>query len=127
MGHHKAAIYTPLLTNKEIKAMLLASKTCDTPAKPLTIPQLEFLSCLLLSKLIENIYESIKHEITIARTTTCWKDSKIDSTQKYKDWKPWIQNRVNCINKIEAEWEHVPGSVNLGDIATREICIQYID
>ena len=66
MGHHKAAIYTPLLTNKEIKAMLLTSKTCDTPAKPLTIPQLEFLSCLLLSKLIKNIYESIKHEITIA-------------------------------------------------------------
>ena len=40
---------------------------------------------------------------------------------KYKDWKAWVQNRVNCINEVETVWKHVPGSVNLADIATREI------
>ena len=35
--------------------------------------------------------------------------------------KPWVQNRVNCINEVETVWKHVPGSVNPADIATREI------
>ena len=101
----------------------MTSKTRIAFAKPLTIPRLELLSCLLLSKLIKNIYESIRHENKIARTT-CWADSKIAFywiAQKYKDWKPWVQNRVNRINEVETVWKHVPGSVNPADIATREI------
>ena len=101
----------------------MTSKTRAASAKPLTIPRLELLSRLLLSKLIKTIYESIKHEITIARTT-CWTDSKTAFywiTQKYKDWKPWVQNHVNHINEVETVWKHVPGSVNPADIATREI------
>ena len=118
-----AVIYARLITKKEIKVKLLTSKTCVAPAKPLTIPRLELLSCLLLSKLIKTIYESNRHEITIARTTCCT-DSKIAFywiTQKYKDWKPWFQNRVNRINEVETVWKHVPGYVNQADIATREI------
>ena len=95
----------------------MTSNTRVAPAKPLTIPRLELLSCLLLSKLIKTIYESLKHEITIARTT-CWTDSKIAFywiRQKYKDWKPWVQNLVNRINEVDIVWKHVPG------IATREI------
>ena len=120
---YAGVIYARLITNKEIKVKLLTSKTRVAPAKPLTIPRLELLSCLLLSKLIKTIYESLKHEITITRTT-CWTDSKIAFywiTQKYKDWKPWVQNRVNSINEVETVWKHVPGSVNPADIATREI------
>ena len=45
------------------------------------------------------------------------------NTQKYKDWKLWVQNRVNCINEVETVWKHVPGSLNPADIATREINI----
>ena len=87
------------------------------------MPSLKLLSCLLLSKLIKTIYESIKYEITIARTT-CWTDSKIAFywiTQKYKDWKTWVHNRVNRVNEVETVWKYVPGSVNLADIATWEI------
>ena len=69
-------IYARLITNKEIKVKLLTSKTRVAPAKPLTIPRLELLSCFLLSKLIKTVYESLNHETTITRTT-CWTDSKI--------------------------------------------------
>ena len=120
---YAGVIYARLITNKEIKVKLLTSKTRVAPAKPLTIPRLELLSCFLLSKLIKTVYESLNHEITITRTT-CWTDSKIAFywiTQKYKDWKPWVQNRVNRINEVETVWKHVPGSVNPADIATREI------
>ena len=48
-------IYALLITNKEIKVKLLATKTRVAHAKPLTIPRLELLSCLLLSKLIKTI------------------------------------------------------------------------
>ena len=103
---------------------LLTSKTRVAPAKLLTVPRLELLSCFLLSKLIKTIYESIKHEITIITRTYSWTDSKIAIywiIQKYKDWKPWVQNRVNRINEVETLWKHVPGSVSPNDIATREI------
>ena len=46
-------IYARLIANKEIKVKLLALKTRVTPAKPLTIPRLELLSCLLLGKLLK--------------------------------------------------------------------------
>ena len=104
---YAAVIYAGLITNKGINVKLLTSKTRVAPAKPQNIPRLELLSCLLLRKLIKTIYESIKHEITIARTT-CWVDSKIAFywiTQKYKDWKPWVQNRVNHINEVETVME----------------------
>ena len=73
---YAGVIYARLITNKEIKVKLFTSKTRVAPAKPLTIPRLELLSCLLLSKLLKTIYKSIKHEIPIARTTS-WTDSKI--------------------------------------------------
>ena len=120
---YAGVIYARLITNKGMKVKLLTSKTRVGPAKPLAIPRLELLSCLLLSKLIKFIYESFKHKITIARTT-CRADSKIAFfwiTQKYKDWKPCVQNRVNRISDVEVVWKHVPGSVNPADIATREI------
>ena len=101
----------------------MTSKTRVAPAKPATIAGLELLSCLLLSKLIKTIYESLKHEIRIARRTS-WTDSKISFywiTQKYKVWKPWVENRVNRISEVETVWKHGPGSVNPADIATREI------
>ena len=120
---YAAVIYVRIVTNKDIKVQFLTSKTRVAPNKPITIPRLELLSCLLLSKLMKTVVESIKYEIIQARTI-CWTDSKIAYywiTQKYKDWKPWVQNRVNRINEFETEWKHVPGSVNPADIATREI------
>ena len=120
---YAAVIYVRIVTDKDIKVQFLTSKTRVAPNKPITIPRLELLSCLLLSKLMKTVVESIKYEIILARTI-CWTDSKIAYywiTQKYKDWKPWVQNRVNRINEFETEWKHVPGSVNPADIATREI------
>ena len=56
---YATVIYVRLITNKEIKVKFL-------PAKQLTIPQLELLTCLLFSKHIKTVYKSIKHKITIA-------------------------------------------------------------
>ena len=87
---------------KSVKHEITIAGTTTKTGKLLTIPRLELLSCLLISKLIKTIYKSIKHEITVAGTT-CWTDSKVAFfwiTQKYKDWEPWVQNRVNRIMKL---------------------------
>ena len=103
---YAGVIYARLITNKEIKVKLLTSKTRVAPAKLATIARLELLSCLLLNKLIKTIYESLTHEIRIARRTS-WTDSKIAFywiTQKYKDWKPWVENRINEVRDSMETW-----------------------
>ena len=39
-----------------------------------------------------------------------------------KEWKPWVENRVNQIrDRVTCEtWRHVPGELNPADLATRE-------
>ena len=39
-----------------------------------------------------------------------------------KEWKIWVQNRVDIINKVVKpdSWHYISSSKNAGDIATRE-------
>ena len=123
---YAAVIYAHLVADVGVTTKILTSKTRVAPTKPLTIPRLELLSCLLLSKLMKSVIKSIKCEIKINRTI-CWTDLSIVYywiTQKCKDRKPWIQNRVNRINELETQWKHIPGSINPADIATRQINLQ---
>ena len=93
--------------------------------KSLTIPRLELLSCLLLAELIKSVSRAIEREVKVNRII-CWTDSTIAYhwvTQPRKEWKQWIESRVNKIRDIlpPEHWRHVPGDLNPADLATREI------
>ena len=93
----------------------IVAKTRAAPIKPQTIPRLELLSALLLTRLISTVRESLRTRLpllppkcfTDSRVTLCWIIG-LD-----KDWKPFVQNRVNEIResvKLESlPWYTEPG------------------
>ena len=68
--------YLRLISNDGVKLSFLASKTKVAPLKTLTIPRLELLGCLLLSKLIKEVLEGIKGRIKLDNII-CWSDSEV--------------------------------------------------
>ena len=91
--------------------------------KNLSIPRIELLSCLLLSKLVTSVRDSLESEVYICRTF-CWSDSQVTLwwiKQVSKVWKVWISNRVCMIREnVPVEcWKFVSGGDNPSDLATR--------
>ena len=109
-----------------ISSRFIASKSRVAPLKQLSIPKLELMSCLILSRLIKIILESlVDYHIT---KVFCWSDSR-DCIYWIKDkskvWKRFIQNRVIEIreNLPGASWNHCPGDINPADIPSRGLNI----
>ena len=69
-----AVVYLKVVTSSIVKVFFLASKTKVTPLKVLSIPRLELLGCVLLSKLMKEIKEAICSRVLID-DTYCWRDS----------------------------------------------------
>lgn len=109
--------------DESVRCVFVASKNRIAPVSSMTIPRLELMGCLILSRLIKTIVESIVD--IILDGIFCWSDSK-DSLAwictKDKVWKKFIQNRVREIreNVPIAEWKHCPGKLNPADIPTRD-------
>ena len=99
--------------------------------KDLSIPRLELLACVLLSKLVVSVINAVRLEVQV-RNVFCWTDSQIAVwwiKQSNKRWNVWVQNRVEIIrnNISSVHWFHVPPSQNPADIATRSIPLHTID
>lgn len=81
------------------------------------------LGAVLLAKLLDNITKSLETELEL-QLPRCYTDSKavyywicgID-----KDWKPFVNNRVNTIRKLAPAscWDHCPGRLNPADAPSR--------
>ena len=70
-----------------------------------TIPRLELLSAVVLSRLIHSIKEGLSSEMKIDKLF-CRTDSKIAwywIVQSQKEWKPFVQHRVDEIRKLVPE------------------------
>ena len=101
----------------------VASKTSVSPLKKQTIPRLELLSALLLSRLMDTVLATFKNEIVIS-ASVCFTDSNvalywIQGVQK--SWRPFVQNRVSEIRRLTRVecWQHCPGMDNPADIPSR--------
>ena len=93
--------------------------------KTVTVPRLELLGCLILSKLLDQVLPSLKSRIFV-NDVFCWTDSEVVLCWikgKEKTWKPWVENRVVKIRKVvdRENWNHIRGVDNPADIST-SIC-----
>ena len=117
---YSAVVYLQVESSNGLLSRVITSKTKVAPIKALTIPRLELLACLLLANLMVNVSNTIKDIFSITRKFY-WTDSEISLTwikDSHKEWKSWIENRVNQIRDLtdREDWYFVPGSSNPADI-----------
>ena len=89
--------------------------------KNLSIPRLEFLAWVLLSKLVVSVINADRLEVQVSQIAVWIKQSNTR-------WNVWVQNRVEIIrnNILWVYWFHVILSQNLAEIATRSIPLHTI-
>ena len=118
-------VYVRVVCNHGVELNLWAGKCRVAPMKDLSIPRLELLACVLLSKLVVSVINAVRLEVQVSNVF-CWTDSQIALwwiKQSNERWNVWVQNRVEIIrnNISSVHWFYVPSSQNPVDIATRSI------
>ena len=106
-----------------IRGNLLCAKIKVAPLKKLSIPRLELLGCVLLTKVLNDVLVALKGRVFID-SVYCWSDSEVALCWvkgKEKFWKPWVENRVVTIRNIidKDSCYHISGVNNPADIPTR--------
>eukprot|EP00731_Ephydatia_muelleri_P022433 Em0015g16a len=120
---YAAVVYLKIQSISGVEVQLLASRTRLAPLNKQTIPRLELLSALLLSKLVYSVTNAIKREYTLEKPC-CYTDSIVALywiTGLRKIWKQFVENRVNQIHQlVPAEHlRHCPGTSNPADLPSR--------
>ena len=128
IGAYAAVVYIKIETDNGVSVKFVVSKTRVSPVGKQTIPRLELLSALLLAKLITATIAAIESEIPLSGVT-CFTDSKVALywiKGISKEWKPFVQNRVNEIRRLLPidSWRHCPGKENPADIPSRGVTPQ---
>ena len=123
MKAYAALCYIRFVTENNVYCILLCAKSKVAPLKKLTVPRLELLSCLLLSKLMMSVKNGISNILNV-KDIFYWNDSEISLCRirnLNKELKTWEQNRVNLIRNYSdyEKWNYVATSVNPADLPTR--------
>ena len=124
---YAAVVYLKLETATEARITLVAAKTRIAPLQAQTIPRLELLSALLLSRLMVSVMTSLKPTLYISGTH-CYTDSQVALywiKGTTKEWKPFVQNRVSEIRRnVHSDlWGHCPGKSNPADLPSRGLSV----
>ncbi len=120
---YAAVIYLRVKTPEGFQIRLLASKTRVNPLQPPTIPRLELLSALILTRLLVSVKKALEGRLPPLETI-CYTDSKVALywiLGADKEWKQFVQNRTTEIRTLlpEAVWSHCAGKNNPADLPSR--------
>ena len=118
-----AVVFLRIVTTCASYVRFVSLKTRVAPLLEQTIPRLELLSAVVLSRLIHGIKEALSSEMKIDNLL-CWTDSKIAwywIVQSQKEWKPFVQHRADEIRKLVPEecQNHCSGADNPADLLSR--------
>ena len=116
-------VYIRAETTLGIRVSFLCAKTKVAPLKKLSIPRLELLGCVLLSKVLKDVLVTLKRRVSID-SAYCGSDSEVALCWvkgREECWKPWAENRVVSVRNIidKDSWYHISGVNNPADIPTR--------
>ena len=120
---YAAVVYLRMKTQEGFHVKFLTSKTRVNPLQPQTIPRLELLSALLLTRLLVSVRKGLESRLSLSETT-CYTDSKVALhwiRGAEKEWKQFIQNRTTEIRTLlpDAIWVHCAGKDNPADLPSR--------
>ena len=120
---YAACIYLHYKSKEKVISTLVAAKTRVAPVKKITLPRLELLAALCLSKLMVKIQSSLQRLVQIQRII-CLTDAEIVLnwiTREDRSYKQFVRNRCMQIrDKVPVDnWYHVPGKVNAADLPSR--------
>ena len=117
-----AVIY--LVEIKSRKSVVVTSKSKVSPLKSTSIPRLELLGAVVLSRLIGRVKNALSRVVGI-ESVNCWTDSMVvlHWLNGGKDLKQFVKNRIKTImEKTEGVvWRHCPGKENPADLLSRGI------
>ena len=98
---YAASVYARVTQNSDSHVRLVTSKSRVAPLDKQTVPRLELLSCLILSRLMNSVVDTLSPlaELEVLR---CWTDSIaalywIEGLSK--EWKLFIENRVQEVRR----------------------------
>ena len=121
---YAAVVYClELSEDGEQTSSLVASKTRVAPLIVQTIPRLELLGALILSRLVLKVKECLEQVAKIEKII-CLTDAEVVLNWIQRDdrvYKQFVQNRVEEIrmNTDKTVWYHVPGVENVADLPSR--------
>ena len=103
------------------------ARTWVAPLSKFTIPRLELLSSLLLSKLLVTVKGALDSEISLGEPA-CFTDSKVALCWikgHSKKWKQFVEHRVRTIRELvpAQHWNHCSGLKNPADLPSKGISI----
>ena len=106
-----AVVSVRVVCSHGVEVNLWARKCRVAPMKDLSIPRLELLAWVLLSKLVVSAINAVILEAQV-RNVFCWTDSQIAVwwiKQSNKRWNVWMQNRVEILrnNISSVHWFHI--------------------
>ena len=120
---YAAVVYLVIQTKNGNFVKFVASKTRVATLQRQTIPRLELLSALLLARLLSNVTDCLSMKLNLTQPR-CFTDSQVALfwiVGLDKEWKPFIQNRVNEIRSLipVQSWSHCTGKDNPAYVPSR--------
>ena len=124
---YAAVVYLILRSDVSTTVRFVAAKTRVAPLQRQTIPRLELLSALLLSRLIVSVSNSLKSMLP-QMPLRCYTDSQVTLfwiRGADKEWKPFIRNKVAQIRRNFSPecWGQCPGETNPADLPSRGLTL----
>lgn len=120
---YAAVVYLRLEGETQVCVRFIAAKTRVAPLGGMTIPRLELLSALLLSKLMVNVQVALQLEVMLG-APACYTDSRVALywiRGCSQEWRQFVENRVASIRASVSpqHWRHCPGKENPADLPSR--------